>query len=165
MPQSYDVPRKKDDYRCFVLPTGVDVDKWVTAVQVVPGNKKIVHHVLLLSIPRARPTNLTAKTATPGYTCYGGPGFDVQTLSGIAAALDLTGGLADGCPAPACKRSPDGVGLLLPRNSKIVMQVHYFPNGHPGRTDQSRALLFENARGAPHALSSHRQYNLQDSTG
>lgn len=54
MTQIYDVPRKKDDYRCFVLPTGVDADKWVTAVQVVPGNKQIVHHVLLFILNNHR---------------------------------------------------------------------------------------------------------------
>ena len=141
MPQSYDVPRKKDDYRCFVLPTGLDADKWVTAVQVVPGNKQIVHHVLLFIDTQGEADKLDGKDGSPGYSCYGGPGFDVQTLSGIAAALDLTGGLGGWVPGTRVQTLPDGVGLLLPRNAKIVMQVHYFPNGHPG-PDQTKVGLY-----------------------
>src|SRR5262245_23475937 len=36
-----------DDYRCFVLDPHFADDGWVTALQVVPGNTKIVHHVIL----------------------------------------------------------------------------------------------------------------------
>ncbi len=141
MPQSYDVPRKKDDYRCFVLPTNVDTDKWVSAVQVVPGNKQIVHHVLLFIDTEGAADKLDGKDGSPGYTCYGGPGFDVQTLSGIAAALDLTGGLGGWVPGTRVQPLPEGVGLLLPKKGKIVMQVHYFPNGHPG-PDQTKVGIY-----------------------
>src|SRR5207245_7368854 len=48
MAQSYDVPRKKDDYRCFVMPTGTNADKWVSAAQVRHGNKQSGQHVLHL---------------------------------------------------------------------------------------------------------------------
>ena len=141
MPQSYDVPRKKDDYRCFVLPTGLDADKWVGAVQVLPGNKQIVHHVLLFIDTEGVADKLDGQDGKPGYTCYGGPGFDIQTPNSVAAALDLTGGLGGWVPGTRVQPLPDGVGLLLPKKGKIVMQVHYFPNGHPG-PDQTRVGIY-----------------------
>src|SRR5262245_38419245 len=43
----FEVPSAdRDLYRCFVIPTSFAEDRWVSAVQVVPGNRKIVHHVL-----------------------------------------------------------------------------------------------------------------------
>ncbi len=141
MPQSYDVPRKKDDYRCFVLPTNLDANKWVSAIQVLPGNKQIVHHVLLFIDTEGAADKLDGKDGNPGYTCYGGPGFDIQTPNSVAAALDLAGGLGGWVPGTRVQPLPDGVGLLLPKNGKVVMQVHYFPNGRPG-PDQTKVGLY-----------------------
>jgi peroxiredoxin len=39
-------PSGKDTFRCFVLPTGLTEDKFVTAVEVRPGNSRVVHHSL-----------------------------------------------------------------------------------------------------------------------
>src|SRR5262249_32776848 len=39
-------PTGGDVFRCFVLPTNLTEDKWVTAVEVRPGNPRIVHHTL-----------------------------------------------------------------------------------------------------------------------
>jgi hypothetical protein len=124
-----------------VLPTGIDADKWVSAVQVSPGNKKIVHHVLLFIDTQGEAEKLDGKDGNPGYTCYGGPGFDIQTPNSIAAALDLAGGLGGWVPGTRVQALPDGVGLLLPKEGKIVMQVHYFPNGHPG-PDQTKVGIY-----------------------
>ena len=37
----------RDLFRCFVLPTNLPEDKHVTAVEVRPGNPRVVHHALL----------------------------------------------------------------------------------------------------------------------
>ena len=39
-------PAGRDLFRCFVLPTGLDEDKYVTAIEVRPGNNRVVHHTL-----------------------------------------------------------------------------------------------------------------------
>ena len=36
-----------DLYRCFVLPTGISLHKYITAMEAVPGNRAVVHHVLI----------------------------------------------------------------------------------------------------------------------
>ena len=38
--------RAADIYRCFPIPTSFPDDRYVAAVEVMPGNRKIVHHVL-----------------------------------------------------------------------------------------------------------------------
>ena len=36
-----------DLYQCFVVPSGMLVDKFITAFEAIPGNRGIVHHVLV----------------------------------------------------------------------------------------------------------------------
>jgi len=36
----------RDVYRCFVLPDHFDRDKYVVALEVLPGNPRVVHHVI-----------------------------------------------------------------------------------------------------------------------
>ncbi|MDQ2978984.1 MAG: ascorbate-dependent monooxygenase [Acidobacteriota bacterium] len=104
---------KGDVYRCFVMPTGLSEDRYVEAAEVVPGVGRMVHHVILFIDTTGASESLDAADPGPGYSCFGGPGF---TLS---SAL---GGWA---PGNVAKRLPEGVGLALPKNSRIVMQVHY----------------------------------------
>src|SRR5262249_31092900 len=40
-------PDGRDVFRCFVLPTNLPEDVYVSAVEIRPTNKRIVHHVLL----------------------------------------------------------------------------------------------------------------------
>jgi Predicted membrane protein len=140
MPEVYDVPRQRDIYRCFVIPTGLDADKFVTAVQVLPGNKQIVHHVLLFLDSTGQSEKLDAAEDGPGYTCYGGPGID-GSQGGAASILDLVSGLGGWVPGTRIQPLPEGIGIGLPKNAKIVMQVHYFPNGRPG-PDQTKIGLY-----------------------
>ncbi len=40
-------PSGRDVFRCYVMPTNLPEDKYVTAVEVRPGNSRIAHHTLL----------------------------------------------------------------------------------------------------------------------
>ena len=77
MPVAY-TPVARDDrpdrYRCFVLPNVVDQDRWVRAIDVLPGMRQMVHHVLLFltddpaQIQLAR--QFEAEDTDPGYDCW-----------------------------------------------------------------------------------------------
>ena len=140
MPQVFDVPRVKDTYRCFVIPTGLDEDKYVNALQVLPGNKQIVHHVLLFLDTSGAAEKLDGADGYPGYPCYGGPGFDIG-VSTIEQVLSGSFGLGGWVPGSQIFPLPDDVGIFLPKEAKVVMQVHYFPNGRPG-PDQTKLGLY-----------------------
>jgi cytochrome c5 len=102
-----------DVYRCFALPTGLSEDRWVDGVEVEPGVASMVHHVLLFIDTADASSALDAADPAPGWTCFGGPGF---TPGGA-----LGGWVPGNAPAPL----PEGIGILLPARSKVVMQVHY----------------------------------------
>ena len=140
MPQAFTPARGKDVYRCFVLPTGIEEDKWVTAIDILPGNRKEVHHVILYLDSTDQTEKLDAADPEPGYDCYGGPGF---ALSGNLLNV-LVNGYALGGWAPGARpeRLPTGIGMKLGKNVRIVMQVHYNTLLRAGEDQTSIGLYF-----------------------
>ncbi len=131
MPVEYEIePEGEDEYRHFIIPTNFDTDIYVQAVDVQPGNRKTVHHVIAYLDTEGQGRKLAAQDPKPGYVTEGtGPGIDVAgTLGGWA-------------PGVTPSVLPEGVGYLLPKGADIVLQVHYYRTGHTER-DQSRMGLY-----------------------
>jgi mono/diheme cytochrome c family protein len=126
----YTVPARAGDlYRCFVVPTSFPEDRYVSAVEFLPGNRKIVHHVLTYIDTSEASVALDRGEDGPGYTCFGGPGF---------APRGGLGGWAPGAPALLM---PTRVGLLLPAGARVVIQVHYNNHADSAGTDLTRMAL------------------------
>jgi uncharacterized protein (TIGR03437 family) len=129
--ESFTPPLGKDTYRCFSVPTSqLRGDRWIQGLDVQPGNRKIVHHVIAYADPLGKSIELDQREAGPGYTCFGGPGFDIslgvnEILSGNSPML---GGWA---PGSRGYFAPEGNGVKLPSNAsaRVVLQVHYHPTG------------------------------------
>lgn len=105
----------QDDYRIFVLPTGLTQDKEIAAIEFRPGNKRVVHHALLASDLNGLGRNRDAQEAGYGYTSFGD--FGVPTD-------EFYGGWAPGL-LPAL--FPPGTGQILKANSDLLLQIHYAP--------------------------------------
>ena len=137
MPEAYLPPTGKDMYRCFVLPTDFDETRWVSATDVLPGDRRSVHHVLLYLDTSGTAEKLDAAEEGAGYTCYGGPKTPVDFGDILSGSITL-GGWAPGTrPAPL----PDGIAMELPPKARIVMQVHYYTRGG-AQPDQTRVGLY-----------------------
>lgn len=109
----------EDVYRCFVVPTSFDEDRWVTAIEVRPGNHRVVHHVLVYLDKSGTARKRDGEDGKPGYTSFGGPGFlPVGALGGWVPGIDY-------------QSLPEGQGFLLPKGADVVMQVHYHKDGKP----------------------------------
>ena len=122
-----------DVYRCFVLPTNYGENRFVSAVEVSPGVREMVHHVILFVDANGAAPALDAREPGPGYTCFGGPGFEVTLGSS---------GLGGWVPGNRPRRLPDGVGMSLPRGANVVMQVHYSSKSTVRRPDSSSVGLY-----------------------
>ncbi|MEO7649537.1 MAG: ascorbate-dependent monooxygenase [Bryobacteraceae bacterium] len=134
MPEFAPSPRVTDTYRCFVLPTGFTETKYVSAVQSLPGDRQITHHVLLFIDDKGEAEKLDGKDGKPGYTCFGGPGFDLSI-----------GGLIGGwAPGTRTRRLPEDIAMPVPKNARIVMQVHYHPSGREGVDRTQVGFYFSN---------------------
>ena len=105
---------KGDIYQCFVLPTNLDANAWVSAVEVKPGNRAMVHHALLYVEEGIVSKGLEEQALPgPGYPCFGGP------------RAPVTDSFGEWAPGMQPRFFPEGVARFLPRKSRIVMQVHY----------------------------------------
>ncbi len=123
-PEPFTPAPEGDIYRCFTIPTNLAGDKYVSAVDVHPGDRNTVHHVIAFIDSTGESQTLDENDPGPGYTCFGGPGFSPTDAS--AATL---GGWA---PGARPLELPDGVAFKLPASSRVVLQVHYHPhNGAP----------------------------------
>jgi uncharacterized protein (TIGR03437 family) len=126
----YTPPTQGDMYRCFSVPTSaLRGDRWIGAVSVKPGNAKIVHHVIAYGDPRGESVALDAREPGPGYTCFGGPGI---------TTTDILGGWA---PGSRGYFAPEGTGIKLSNNSRVIIQVHYHPTGET-ETDRTPVGIY-----------------------
>lgn len=119
----------KDVYRCFVIPTNFSEDRYFSAVEVRPGNRGIVHHVLGFLDTSGAAKKLDAADTGPGYSTFGGVGFLPS------------GGIGGWAPGNTPRRLPEGVGNLLPKGADIVLQVHYHKSGKQ-ETDQTKIGVY-----------------------
>jgi hypothetical protein len=121
MPEPYTPRVVPDDYRCFVLRWPRTTPSYVTGINGVPGNSKIVHHVALYLVDGEAakfPPQWDAADAVPGYECFGGPfgnrpqQFPVKLLTAWL-------------PGYQGQTFPRGGGVLVPPGSTVVLQMHY----------------------------------------
>ena len=125
--ESYTLAAEGSDvYRCFVLPANYNEDRYVSAVEVRPGNSKVVHHVIAYLDTSGKARELDAADPGPGYTSHGGVG------------ITPAGSLGGWAPGNLPRRLPDGVGILLPKGADVVLQVHYHKDG---KTEQDKTKI------------------------
>lgn len=103
-----------DIYRCFPMTMNSTSDLYVRGYEVLPGNRAIVHHVLIFTDEGGQSAALDDADPGPGYTCFGGAGF----ISGL-------GGVGGWAPGADPQVFPLGTGVRIPAGARIVMQVHY----------------------------------------
>ena len=118
-----------DVYRCYVLPTDFTHDRYVGAVDVQPGNRAVVHHVIAFIDGTGESAKLDNHEKEPGYTSFGGIGFMP------------TGALGGWAPGITAHYLPLGVATQVPAGARIVLQVHYHKDGKP-ETDLSRVGIY-----------------------
>ncbi len=110
----------KDEYRYFVIPTGLTEDKVVKAIELRPGNPKIVHHCLFFEDITGEAAANDA--ATPEYG-FDGFGSFTSDQTAVLTAKQYQGYV----PGQKPRFYQDGVGQVLSAGSDLVLQMHYAP--------------------------------------
>jgi len=117
--QPFDVPAGPEDtYRCFVVPVNQPVDRYISAYEFRPSNPRVVHHVIIVEDSYGAAQRLEGASAS-GYDCFGGFGFPVPGYLGLWVSGSM--------PKPW----PPGVAGRIRKNSGLVVQVHFHPDGKP----------------------------------
>jgi hypothetical protein len=120
--------QNQDEYRCFVIPNAVLQDKFVTSWEIVPGNRSIVHHVVVYQDETNQCAALDAATPGPGYSCFGGACSNAKIFGAWA-------------PGGNPLVYPESMGIRLKAGADIVIEMHY-PAGSAGQVDSTRIHLF-----------------------
>ncbi len=123
----------QDEYRVFVLPTGLTEDKQVATVELRPGNARILHHALFSSDGSGAARELDEDDPKYGYDGFGG--FGVPDAMGRM----FPGYVPGQKPIPY----PEGLGQVLPAGSDVLMQVHYGPSPFPVTDSSSLNIFFK----------------------
>ncbi len=121
-----DVFAPTDEYRCYELPNPSDQDWFFTGSEVLPGDPAIVHHVLLMVVdPEGygwdERTNsevmadLEDDDPRPGWDCLG-------TVGGTARERGMP---IEWAPGQGAVTLPDGLGVRVRPQDRLVAQVHY----------------------------------------
>ncbi|MFN4258712.1 MAG: redoxin domain-containing protein [Gemmataceae bacterium] len=130
-------PSGRDVFRCFVFPTDLPEDTYVTAVEVRPGNSRVVHHTLhfvdttgtarrLERQEQERDKDPKELDSGPGYSVSMGVGFVPR------------GAMGGWAPGQVPRHLPEGTGYYLPKGADVVMQVHYH---RTGRLEKDRTTI------------------------
>jgi mono/diheme cytochrome c family protein len=121
MPRAYKVPAEGAiSYQYFRVKTSFVEDRWIKAMEVRPGARKVVHHILVfIEYPRDRRKE---QPIIDGGLFYG---YFAVMVPGEQPNLFL----------------PD-TGKLLPAGASLIFQVHYTANGEETRDVSQIGMLF-----------------------
>ena len=121
-----------DIYRNFVLKNKFEHELWVKAIDVKPGNPKVVHHEI---------TFIDGMGASKGLEEANRDGQEGYTSSGGGVGFLPTGTLGGWAPGLTSREMPPGIAYRLKPGSTLVMQVHYHKDGKP-EDDLTRLGLY-----------------------
>ena len=154
------VPRTmQDDYEYIYVPTNFTEDKWIQAAEVLPGDRRVVHHATVSVIDKAEVAKHLEQhaKANEGEDQYHYRTGKVLHLRPEAPVID------DGCAAPdgggvpgessgylnivpaiylpghLAETRPPGYALRIPAGSYLQFQVHY--SNHHGLDVKDRTSI------------------------
>jgi peroxiredoxin len=119
MKQTARIPARAKDgipYQYFIVETNFPEDRWVQAAEARPGNRSVVHHIIVYVQDR----KLKDQTDHP---------------DGVGHGMIVA--FAPGDLPVVC---PPGTAKKLPRGARLLFQMHYTPNG-VAQTDRSSVGL------------------------
>jgi len=104
-------------YQYFTVDPGFTEDKWIRAAECRPGNRAVVHHIIV------------------------GTGSPEQAGRRVHGDLE-SDWLSASAPGARPLILPDGMAKRIPAGSRLVFQMHYTPNGTAQEDLSSIGLIF-----------------------
>ena len=130
MAEDYAVPASGTiQYQYFTIPTNFTETRWVQAIEVRPGNRALVHHVLVYYPAPASTDNALSRVLDTGLGGAAGVG-----RGGLGNVRRL---IATYAPGTAPQVFRPGTAMRLPPGGTLMLQMHYTSNGTAG-TDRSK---------------------------
>ncbi|MFO0947953.1 MAG: redoxin family protein [Planctomycetota bacterium] len=126
MPREVKVPSQGViPYKYFTVATKFKEDTWIQAAEIRPGNRAVVHHIIV---------------------------FHRKPAMGVLNPEDLLDGfLVSSAPSDIPLNLPPGVARRIPAGSELVWQVHYTPTGKEESDRSELGLMLYKGKEPPKA--------------
>jgi len=116
----------------FIIPISIPKARWVKAVDIRPGNPKVVHHASII-IDRARSARRQVSNAS------GFPGMDLNIAEN---SFDPDGMFLAWKPGSVPTVSPEGMAWRVGPDMDLILNMHLRPSGKPEKVDAAIGLYF-----------------------
>jgi len=145
MEEDYPIPATGTlEYKFFDVPTNFTEDKWVQAIEVRPGNRAVVHHVIVYMRSATGMTRPTAFRFAPGMNRQPTPD-EIHTkrdLNDRPAPRNPGAWLGGFAPGQGVRVYEPGTALRVPAGSVLSISIHYTTNGKETTDRTSVGLIF-----------------------
>jgi Copper type II ascorbate-dependent monooxygenase, C-terminal domain len=163
MQEDYPIPATGEvPYQYLEVPANFPEDRWIQAWEIKPGNRAVVHHVIVATrapqpagAPQARPPAPAGPRPAPLFSFAAGTEIPPGQTGGQPLPpeqrkapgpndrprLPGTGGSIGGyVPGNSIRTFPEGMALRLPAGHSLVLQMHYTTTGQ-ATTDRTQVAL------------------------
>ena len=141
MEKPYELPAEGTiQYEYFYLPTNFTEPKWVKSIEIRPGNREVVHHVLVYY--RSQPDLQRAPVLRQNPELARTPAERAEGVRNSPARRDLPPRrlLATYAPGTSFQLAPEGTAFRLEPGGIIELQMHYTTKGEK-TTDRTKVGL------------------------
>lgn len=130
----YLLPAKgSDQYWNFIFRTPVNQTCWLKAMEIRPGDKRVVHHANVLV---DRMQSARSQESSPG------AGFGGMEIKIESEAFDPDSHFLFWKPGTVPYTEPEGMALRLDAGTDLVLNIHLQPSGKPEWIQPSMGLYF-----------------------
>jgi Flp pilus assembly protein TadD len=144
-PAAYILPAQGTDvFRNFVIPVPVPTTRYVKAIEILPGNKKVVHHANILIDRTQSSRRRDAEDAEPGFA-----GMD---LAIEADSFEPDSHFLFWKPGTVPWVEPDGLAWRLEPGTDLVLNMHLQPSGKPEPIQPVIGLYFTDQPPTSHPM-------------
>ncbi len=130
----YTLPASGSDiYWNFIFRTPVDRTRWLTAIEIRPGDKRVIHHANILVDRNQSARRLEAEPRA------GFPGMELKIES---ETFDPDSHFLFWKPGTVPRPEPKGIPLRLDKDTDLVLNMHLQPSGKPEKVQPNLGLYF-----------------------
>jgi tetratricopeptide (TPR) repeat protein/mono/diheme cytochrome c family protein len=122
-----------DNYWNFVFRAPVDRTRWLKAMEIRPGDKRLVHHANVLVDRQQNGRRLEAEP---------GAGFAGMELTIESEVFDPDSHFLFWKPGSIPYVEPDGMALRLDQDTDLILNAHLQPSGKPETIQPTLGLYF-----------------------
>ncbi len=132
-----------DTYWNFIFPLPIDSSRWVKAIEIHPGDKRLVHHANIL-VDRSQSARQLEQEP--------GAGFAGMEMTIESEGFDPDSHFLFWKPGTVPRVEPDGMALRLDKGTDLVLNTHLQPSGKPETIQPSLGIYFTDKPATLHPM-------------